>query len=1206
MSGRLRESKGQSRNRRPTVGFLLASIHKGSSGFLWPGVVEEAARTDTNLFCFPGGALNAEDDYEIQRNAVYRLVSPEFLDGIVSWASSLGGAVDAEAITAFHEQFLAMPLVTLSYPLPGVPTVMVDAYQGMQDLLSHLIEAHDYRSIAFIRGPKTHVTANERFQAYLDLLSRYGIQRREELICDPLAWDGGEAAVRQLIDERGLCPGRDFRALVAASDLQIFGAAKSLQRRGFRIPEDIAVAGFNDITESRLLSPLITTVAIPFREQGIQAYRLLLSMLRHREVKKSVSLPTRLIVRESCGCPSECILLAAAKAGRHKDGPAQKCLGELVEQMCDEAAAILHEGADIRTAWLIPLVKAFIDEVQSGSSADFLRVLHNIMERVIHGEGAISPWQDVISSLRRRALAVPDGGGIARLEDLCSQARVLISEAVDRSRTLREWRSRQTDQQLRDLGKQLLMTLDFDRLGNVLRENLPRLGIPSAYVCLYEDSWDHPEYARLIVGFTEAGWVIDRSDPPVFPLREIISPQFLPPSRRYSYVVLPLFHQDQPLGYAVLEVRHAEGTLYEELRTYLSSALKGALLFDQARQARAAAEKADQLKSRLLANISHELRTPLTTILRHVSAALRRYRDGAVELPHDLREDFYHIQRNAEHQLRVTNDLIDLSRAQIEQLDLAVSVIDPRPLLTEVFEELAGSGMSAACVRWEKDFPPRLPYLMADEARLGQILRNLLENAAKLTKHGSILLAAEVEPPYLHITVRDSGPGMSDRQQERIFEPFVNIGSDPERRHGIGLGLFLVRHLVALHSGRLDLESSPGRGSNFHVRLPLPNLSGPLLPYPENPAPVILVVSRADRPAEEIQRLAQRCGRALKRLHSDTDWEDELGGLSPAALVWDMERASPGDWALIRSLRHHPLLFEAPFLLYGRIAERDGSAAAGAAGAAGGARRGSPLKAAESGTLFEIINSVCPAPSTGPVFILSEDFEFRKLFARVVEKGLEGFSLRCLTDCEEALTLMQQEPPALVIMDFQTGKVSGTDLVSRLRCSAHLQSVPVLLLSGGVLSPENIADLENQARVTLLNNGILSASETLELVNRMLFSEKWGAPYTVALVNRAVGYLNQNYGRAITRWKLAEAVNASEDYLTRVFSRELGISPWEYLNRFRVRQARMLLCRSEESIHAIAEECGFRDQAYFCRVFRKITAVSPLEYRKNAHRDSSF
>ena len=220
--------------------------------------------------------------------------------------------------------------------------------------------------------------------------------------------------------------------------------------------------------------------------------------------------------------------------------------------------------------------------------------------------------------------------------------------------------------------------------------------------------------------------------------------------------------------------------------------VKGALLFEEAQRARLAAEKADRMKTRLLANVTHELRAPLNIILSHTRAALES------PAPYGLaaaQADLQYIQRSAEHQLRVINDLLDLSRAEIDELDLYPESLDPRALLLETFQDMAGRPAqgdrvpAAAAVTWRLQIPERLPLLQADRVRLRQVLINLLSNAGKFTREGEIVLGAEVAPPHLHLWVSDSGIGIPEDQHERIFEPFVTGDHDDAEMGGIGLGL---------------------------------------------------------------------------------------------------------------------------------------------------------------------------------------------------------------------------------------------------------------------------------------------------------------------------------------------------------------------------------------------------------------------------------
>jgi transcriptional regulator GlxA family with amidase domain len=135
--------------------------------------------------------------------------------------------------------------------------------------------------------------------------------------------------------------------------------------------------------------------------------------------------------------------------------------------------------------------------------------------------------------------------------------------------------------------------------------------------------------------------------------------------------------------------------------------------------------------------------------------------------------------------------------------------------------------------------------------------------------------------------------------------------------------------------------------------------------------------------------------------------------------------------------------------------------------------------------------------------------------------------------------------------------------------------------------------------VTFQSKGILTEAETIAALNRALFGADTLPQHTSALVKRTVAFLHQNYARPLSRWELAKSLGISEDYLSRVFDRELGLSPWDYLNRYRILQAKTLLQNTSNSIRMIAHQVGFRDQSYFSRVFHKFTGQSPQSYRDN-------
>jgi transcriptional regulator GlxA family with amidase domain len=164
-----------------------------------------------------------------------------------------------------------------------------------------------------------------------------------------------------------------------------------------------------------------------------------------------------------------------------------------------------------------------------------------------------------------------------------------------------------------------------------------------------------------------------------------------------------------------------------------------------------------------------------------------------------------------------------------------------------------------------------------------------------------------------------------------------------------------------------------------------------------------------------------------------------------------------------------------------------------------------------------------------------------------------------------------------------------------------LRQVPVIILSNKMLTLEDVKRIESHSRLTLQTKGVWSDSETVLALNRAIFGSDTLPAHTSGLVKQAIAYLHQNYTRQISRWEIADAVGVSEDYLSRVFHRGLNISPWDYLNRYCVLRSKHYLLHTRDAVGVIAHQVGFKDQAYFSRVFHKVTGMSPQGYNALGH-----
>jgi signal transduction histidine kinase len=258
--------------------------------------------------------------------------------------------------------------------------------------------------------------------------------------------------------------------------------------------------------------------------------------------------------------------------------------------------------------------------------------------------------------------------------------------------------------------------------------------------------------------------------------------------------------------------------LYNQLSQELEETNRGVVaLYAEIDEKSAQLAAASEAKSRFLANVSHELRAPVTAI---IGLGRLLTDSGSDELTTEQRRQVDLIRGSATDLLTLVNGLLDLAKAEAGRIEPAWSAVD----LKAVFGQLRGT-LRPLATRPEVDFTveePGVPTLHSDEVLLAQVLRNLLTNALKFTEAGSVRLSVRRTDGDAEFTVADTGYGIPPELQERIFEEFYQVpGSRPVSGRGTGLGLPYARRLATILGGALRVDSTPGEGSVFTLRLPL-------------------------------------------------------------------------------------------------------------------------------------------------------------------------------------------------------------------------------------------------------------------------------------------------------------------------------------------------------------------------------------------------
>jgi signal transduction histidine kinase/AraC-like DNA-binding protein len=311
------------------------------------------------------------------------------------------------------------------------------------------------------------------------------------------------------------------------------------------------------------------------------------------------------------------------------------------------------------------------------------------------------------------------------------------------------------------------------------------------------------------------------------------SKRFAPDARwpdLQSRVILPVHVGGRIVG--VLDLHSQRRTLRNQaeldalqiLADELGTAMRNAQLYAQAIQARADAVQAGLLRSRLFAHVSHQLRTPLNVILGYSQSAVEAATADDDLRARELVDDLQYIEHSGFDLQRLIDDLLDLAQAEAGVLQLHKQRSDPKQLIDEIFVTAARTWAVDTHVRWRLQLPAQLPSVFVDQVRLRNALVNLLDNAAKHTERGQIVLGAERLESRLHVWVQDTGCGMAPETLMSVRRNMMHgVGAsnlrtvDTER---LGLGLAIAYHVISLHGGDLQIDSSEGRGTTCHLFLP--------------------------------------------------------------------------------------------------------------------------------------------------------------------------------------------------------------------------------------------------------------------------------------------------------------------------------------------------------------------------------------------------
>lgn len=563
--------KGRARRR---VALLMDAIEDDYQAAVLEGAAVTARQEGLDLWCLAGGVVGSDPTHpSCVRNFLFDLLRPRDFDGILVLSGSLSNLLGVPAFQEWLKRYDGVPMVSLGVELTSCSNVITDGAPGMRELLSHLIEQHNHRRIAFVRGPVTSFEAEERFAVYQQVLARFGIAEDPRLVLQG-NWlrESGAVAVRELFDVRGIAVDA-ISAICCANDFMALGAMDALRARGISIPSSVAVTGFDDGEIGKCAVPPLTTVQQPTELMGREGMRRLLGLMNGTTEARLTRLPTSLVGRRSCGCSKASVLLNK----RNPVGPARSFETAVLERRAIIFAELSRSargsfvGAGLR--WEERLVTALLADFRGHGDEAFLSVLDQLMAGLQRGGGDVTSVQPMLGTLRRVLLdcAPRELEAVTRIGDLLDAARELAGEWLVRGETLRRMEVIDFSRALSRLSGTLLRSSDGLHPRASFEQGLRRLGFRALSLGLFEEPGRASEQCLCLAALEPSGRQMSQTH-----FRSShFSASGVFEQEPGALLVQGVVHDDEPLGLLTVPLGEYHASLYEQMRETFAIGMRG-------------------------------------------------------------------------------------------------------------------------------------------------------------------------------------------------------------------------------------------------------------------------------------------------------------------------------------------------------------------------------------------------------------------------------------------------------------------------------------------------------------------------------------------------------------------------------------------------------------------------------------------------------
>jgi signal transduction histidine kinase/CheY-like chemotaxis protein len=563
---------------------------------------------------------------------------------------------------------------------------------------------------------------------------------------------------------------------------------------------------------------------------------------------------------------------------------------------------------------------------------------------------------------------------------------------------------------------------------------------------------------RLEVGRAGmVGYVTDTGEPRIAldvgqDAAHFVNPD-LPETR--SEMTLPLLVRGEVIG--ALDVQSTDEAAFTDedvavlqtMADQLANAIANARLFAEIEQTAERLKELDRLKSQFLANMSHEL------------------------------TDLQAIYESGQHLLGLINDILDISKIEAGKMELVIEDVDLREIIKGVMST-AIALVKDKPIKLQQTIAPDLPTVRGDVRRIREIFLNLVANAAKFTEEGFIHLTAEATLAEVVIAVSDSGIGIPADKMDIIFEPFTQVDASSTRRAGgTGLGLSISKHFVEMHDGRIWVESTPGEGSAFYFTLPIEPLPPALveekpkkvlqIPKMKPGQKLVLCVDDDEGVITLFRRYLGKQGYQVAGLTDGIAVVEYARQLQPFAITLDVLMPNKDGWQIIQELKTDPETRHIPVIMCTIMSEEERGLSLGASDYL--------VKPILEQDLLAALERLDRQAGHHRVLVVDDQAEDRSLLRRMIE-ACEGYEVVEAAGGQEAIDLIRQVWPHVIILDLMMPKVDGFAVLETVKADETTRSIPIIVVTAKDLSQEERDTLDSRVE-TWLQKGLHDQQELL-------------------------------------------------------------------------------------------------------------------------------